>query len=345
MPLNSNNGQLLTIAIPTYNRAGYLDICLSHVCGQLGKDNARVELLVSDNHSDDNTEDAVSRYLSGGYPINYIRNSSNIGPDNNFIQCFKKARGKYVLIMGDDDILLDGALENILGVLEKGDYGVVFLNSYGFIDDFIAEKPMARFEGHTVYSDVTKFVSKAGYLMTFISVNVVNKSLVSGGLEFEKFSKTNLVHMGWIFSALFNSEKNVFIKKFSVAAKIYSSGGFKLCEVFALNFNRVFDIFIARGADRRNFEIINKKLLFKFFPANILRSRMKLRNFGPENYYSVLFPLYKRYVNFWIFTVPAIVLPVRVGYFLFSSAKAVRSLALMIKSVSERLFFKKFCGT
>jgi abequosyltransferase len=45
---------LLTIAIPTYNRAGYLKELLSILADQL-KDEPRVELIISDNASPDET--------------------------------------------------------------------------------------------------------------------------------------------------------------------------------------------------------------------------------------------------------------------------------------------------
>ena len=129
---------LLTIAIPTFNRAGWLDLCLSQIAKQAPSLGRQVEILVSNNNSADNTDDIVNRYVSSGLAITYIRNAENIGPDRNLLQCFKRSSGKYVLVMGDDDVILDNALGKIVSILETGDYGVVFLNSYGFTNDFLA---------------------------------------------------------------------------------------------------------------------------------------------------------------------------------------------------------------
>ncbi len=314
---------LLTIAIPTFNRAGWLDLCLSQIAKQAPALGRQVEILVSNNNSTDNTDDIVNRYVSSGLAITYIRNAENIGSDRNLLQCFKRSSGKYVLVMGDDDVILDNALGKIVRILEKGDYGVVFLNSYGFTDDFLAEQPKARSRGHKVYAKVDEFISKAGYLLTFISVNIVNRKLVDEGL-LEQLVNTNLVQLGWVFSALFKSEKNVFVNEYSVAARMFNSGGYKLCEVFAVRFNNVFDIFIKRGIDKKKFRIINNKMLFKYFPAQIVRSRLNLLNLFPEDFYQSLYPLYKTYPNFWLFTVPAIFLPLWVSKFIYAAAKAVR---------------------
>src|SRR5664279_2820781 len=130
--MDSTSTQMrLTIAIPTYNRAAYLDLCLYHICRQIQKYETSIEILISDNDSSDNTGDIVQKYISDGYPITYHRNKDNIGSDRNFIQCFRLAKGKYVLIMGDDDILLERAIETILNIIEKGEYGIIHMNAYG----------------------------------------------------------------------------------------------------------------------------------------------------------------------------------------------------------------------
>jgi glycosyltransferase involved in cell wall biosynthesis len=314
---------LLTIAIPTYNRASCLDLGLSRIFKQLHRDEPPVEILISNNHCTDETDTIVQKYISSGYDITYIKNDENIGSDRNILQCFNRARGKYVWIMGDDDILLDGALGHILCILGTGDYGLIFLNSYGFATDYIAEQPRIHLKGHKVYSNVDKFIRKANYLMAFISVNIVNKKLVDKD-ELDQFVDTNLVHLGWILSALFNAGENVIVNEYSVAARMYNSGGYKLCEVFAIRANKIFDIFIARGIDKKKFAIINKKLLIKFFPAHIMRCRTNLLKLFDEDYFHTLYPVYKSYASFWIFTVPAIYLPIKIGKLLFSLAKTVR---------------------
>jgi len=336
--MNTRPYKLLTIAIPTYNRASYLDKCLSHICGQLRKGEPRVEILISDNNSTDNTPDIADRYISDGFAVNYIRNAENIGSDRNFLQCFGRANGRYVLILGDDDILLDGSVEKILDILEGDEYGIVHLRSYGFAGDFISERPKGYFRGYTVYTNPKKFARRANYFLTFTSVNIVNKVLAGRDPDVGKFVDTNLVQLGWTFSALLNSRKNVFVKEYLIAAQLYNSGGYGLCEVFGVKFNKISNVFVDKGVDREVIEIINKKMLLKFFPANIIRSRMHIINTEEENYFKILYPLYHRYMYFWIFTLPAIVLPSKIAYFLFSFMNFARRFTVTIRSVLDRYF-------
>ena len=77
----------LTIAIPTYNRAGCLRELLSGLTHQLEIE-PRVELMISDNASPDETRAVVEEFIAGGTQMRYIRTPQNIGADANFLQCF-----------------------------------------------------------------------------------------------------------------------------------------------------------------------------------------------------------------------------------------------------------------
>lgn len=330
--------KLLTIAIPTHNRSQYLDTNLFHLCGQLKKDESRLQILISDNNSTDKTSEIVNKYISRGFDITYQKNDENIGADNNFIQCFTMSKGKYVLIMGDDDILLEGAVENILNILEKSDYGIVYLSSYPFKENFIAEKPQHNLSGYIVYNDINKFIKKISYSLTFISANIINKSLVDPAFDPKTFLNTDLVQLGWTYSALFNSKQNVFIKDYLLAYKMYNSGGYALCKTFGVNLNKISTMLINNGMDKEVFEIINKKLISNFFPANIIRARKNLMNTIEEDYFRTLYPIYHKYLYFWIFTIPAIFLPLNIADILLSFAKTSRNIILKTRSAIARSF-------
>jgi len=90
---------LITVAIPTYNRAnGYLRKAIECALGQTYQN---VEVVISDNCSSDNTEEIVKGYADPR--IRYFRQSTNIGANNNFNFCLSKAEGSYFLLLHDDD--------------------------------------------------------------------------------------------------------------------------------------------------------------------------------------------------------------------------------------------------
>ena len=74
-----SDAPILTIGIPTYNRAHYLTNLLDGICRELaaGRFDGQIEILISDNASADNTREVVQQYRDE-FPISYYRNSTNI---------------------------------------------------------------------------------------------------------------------------------------------------------------------------------------------------------------------------------------------------------------------------
>ncbi|MGA8731553.1 MAG: glycosyltransferase family 2 protein, partial [Terracidiphilus sp.] len=127
----ANETPLLTFAIPTFNRPGSLSKLLAILLEQL-QEETRVELIVSDNASPDETADVVSRYQASGLPIRYLRNHTNLGADRNILNCFEQSTGKYVWIFSDDDVIAPGTLDRVLRVLSSHVYDLVCIRAYFF---------------------------------------------------------------------------------------------------------------------------------------------------------------------------------------------------------------------
>ena len=90
---------LVTVAIPTYNRAeGYLREALGSA---LSQDYERLEVLVVDNASQDSTPAYVASVAD--HRLRYVRNEKNLGVNGNFNACVAHATGEYVLVLHDDD--------------------------------------------------------------------------------------------------------------------------------------------------------------------------------------------------------------------------------------------------
>lgn len=85
---------LVTIAIPTYNRANlYLTQAIESAINQTYPN---LEIIISDNCSTDDTEMVIRSFKDPR--IRYFRQEKNIGGNNNFNFCLKQARGEYFFI-------------------------------------------------------------------------------------------------------------------------------------------------------------------------------------------------------------------------------------------------------
>ena len=92
---------LITIGIPTYNRAdSYLKQAIQSAVAQTYRN---IEIIVSDNCSTDNTEALVRSFNDSR--IRYFKQSKNIGMLNNSNFCLDEAKGAYFMQLHDDDLI------------------------------------------------------------------------------------------------------------------------------------------------------------------------------------------------------------------------------------------------
>ncbi len=115
------SAELLSIAIPTRNRVGFLrDVLasLTHQVEQIGASPSQVRIYISDNASTDETPALISEFARLPHLVP-SRNPENIGADRNFLKCIRMVQGRYCWLIGDDDIINPGAIQHVLGVLSN----------------------------------------------------------------------------------------------------------------------------------------------------------------------------------------------------------------------------------
>ena len=105
----------VSICIPTYNRADYLQYAIASVEQQTYED---WELIVCDDGSQDNTPD-VMKDNTKDERIRYIRHPQNIGRSRNMRSGFDAAVGDYFIKFDDDDALTPEFLAKTISVLDS----------------------------------------------------------------------------------------------------------------------------------------------------------------------------------------------------------------------------------
>jgi glycosyltransferase involved in cell wall biosynthesis len=126
--------KLLTIAIPTYNRANSLEQQLEWLSKAIKGYECECEVLVSDNCSTDNTQEIIKKWQHtlNNITFRHNRNSENLGVMRNIIYCLSSATTKYVWTIGDDDPIQERAVSYVIGKIKKiEDLSLVFLNFSG----------------------------------------------------------------------------------------------------------------------------------------------------------------------------------------------------------------------
>lgn len=284
---------ILTIAIPTYNRASYLEINLKQLFQNWQELEQRqsLEILISNNASTDETEAVIKKYEAMGMPIQYYKNEQNIGADGNFYNCFSKATGKYVWIFGDDELLFNHSLAKIMDVLKNNDIGCLYLEGVSYADtyDLNAYNMQPTETVKLISSD--EYIQKVHFYLTFCTGNIFNKSILPSNFDSKPYIGTNLIQVGWYLTALNHTENNIILKEKYFYAKNANTGGYKLFKTFSTNFNLI----LKQHTTPKHIRWINNQLINSFFPI-FLNQR---QSFSKENGYLELFKNYYHYPCFW----------------------------------------------
>lgn len=111
---------MLTILIPTYNRAADVVRNLEHwrelVESLAARD--RIEIVVSDNASTDATPGRLAAWQAAeGHRVRIVRQASNLGLEGNVMALLELARTPYVMFCGDDDFVQAPYVKEVLALL------------------------------------------------------------------------------------------------------------------------------------------------------------------------------------------------------------------------------------
>jgi len=117
----------VSVCIPTYNRPHNLINCLNSLSLQT---NPNFEVCISDNCSDENIEKLIEPYKKK-LNIKFSKNKENLGAALNFLKVASMAEKEFIWFIGDDDLLVPNAIEELLKLIKKNSECEFFwINSY-----------------------------------------------------------------------------------------------------------------------------------------------------------------------------------------------------------------------
>lgn len=208
---------ILSISIPTFNRADFLRDCLDSIVEQFSDVEVanQVEIIISDNCSSDNTEDIVKKFQEKNKNIKYFKNESNIGFDRNLLNVVEKSSGEYCLTLGDDDALFPGVLSLLLKKIQTIHAPYFVLNSWGY--DYSLNKPVLSHPNRQISEDII-FPELSDFVKTIKNYRDLIGSF--GGMSVQLFQReywlnfkkkddyvgTNTIHLFILLSVFKNSK-------------------------------------------------------------------------------------------------------------------------------------------
>src|SRR5438105_4739783 len=106
----------VSVLVPTYNRSALLRETLDSILAQTFTD---FEVIVSNNHSTDDTERTIQEYQARDARIRGVRPAEPLLPAENWNYALKNSRAEYVAYLFDDDLWEASFLDSVVGVVAQ----------------------------------------------------------------------------------------------------------------------------------------------------------------------------------------------------------------------------------
>ena len=187
----------LSIVVPTYNRADFLDYSLEVHIPLIRKYN--IQIYIFDNSSTDNTEKIVLKWMREYPYLSYHKSEINIGPDANFERALKYPVSDYIWLLSDTYQVPRNGIDYLLKTINntEKDYDIIVFN--------LAEKIKISTKNYQTQNDL---LTDLGTIMTCAAINVYNKKLISSA-NFSRYHNSNFIQTGIIFESI--SDKDFLI--------------------------------------------------------------------------------------------------------------------------------------
>jgi glycosyltransferase involved in cell wall biosynthesis len=263
--------KILSICIPTFNRHNYLDKLLGNVQQQLVKYQLQddVEVIVSDNASEDDTSAVAQKYAS---VIRYNRNEKNIGPDANFLLLFGMAQGEYIWLPGDDDEIRMDTIAYIVKSIHEIKFDFLYLKTEGAEIDNLQR-------GAEQMTNV-ELLTRVNIFTTFMTSQVIRADLIKEQVESARvFLGGFMAYYKVFMEALWNSSKCYVSAGKEIFANADNTGNYLFYKVWSQS---VFDVLETTpfARDRKLIALIKLRMFLDL----ILPITYKLRS-GTRGFY------------------------------------------------------------
>lgn len=317
----------ISIGIPTYNGEKYLAQSIESVLTQLSEDPVQqIEILISDNASTDGTGAIAKRYVEK-FPhiVRYACNSQNIGYDRNVDILFRVANGEYLWLLGDDDMLMPGALQKIFSEIARYGDIAVFCLPPSFLNVENEKKTWNRqFVTDILCNDGNEFLQRSLWSTSAVSSLCIRR-IDWNAESLDRYMGSQWIHIGGMLEIMRHPVRAFIFADEMVVVRVQNprwSGHGNQLEI-GLKHLAVFESIIKLGYDSRTFQCFresrysdNLKSILFLKPSGI-KKKMKIAK--------LMIHFFNAKPNFWMLHLPLLFVPNFITDGLISVVRRFRS--------------------
>jgi hypothetical protein len=130
-------------------------------------------------------------------------------------------------------------------------------------------------------------------------------------MPFSTLVNSNLIQLGWTFTALRNHRKSLYIGNRLVLYRLANTGGYGVCRVFGNQLAEITHKWL--GIPRLNKIVLNASLQ-RLLPRFVLASKTNAHgDYTREDPHSLLSGVFRNKLRYWVFIYPLVALPGRLA--------------------------------
>lgn len=280
--MEQNKQPLLSICIPTYNRASYLEGAILNII----TDNAfgdEVEIIISDNASTDNTEEIAKKYTQKHYNIKYYKNEENIR-DKNFMLALQRGNGLYRRLFNDTLRFKERALQKMLDIIRISPQNrpLFFYQNITFLNSNTQKK----------INNPAELILNTSYWITWIG-NFGNwKHIINNIPSPNECAPLLLTQVDWSFKIMSGNQcAQIYFDDYFESIIPNKKGGYNIFNVFINNYLLI----IRQYIDKKSIIQKEKYRLFRYFLLkwiSLLKNSNKDFTFEKNNIWNILMKEY-----------------------------------------------------
>lgn len=291
---------LLSICIPTYNRANYLAKSLDSLICLPEFDSSEVEVVISDNASTDDTKQVVKNYSDKYKNIYYYRNDVNIR-DKNFPTVVQLANGVFRKLCNDTLIYTKDYLSYLLDnvKLYQKDRPLMFFSNHN-----LGRKQKDRYE----CSDINEFLRICSFYITWIGAFGFWEDELLLVDDWFAGGETSLWQTKVLLDIVCQKNTVVVLNKQEVSVQdvVKKDISYGLYNVFYKNYLQLLKNKVECGiVDQSCYNFLRKDLLLNFFSLWITNYRIDKQKYhtavSEDNIEDLITRVYKKESYFILF--------------------------------------------
>lgn len=305
------DGLKFSILLPVYNGQEFIAEALRSIFSQRF---TNYEIIIIDDHSSDNTVKVINSL--GDSRIRLYENNHNLGYPANLRECYKKAAGDIIYLMGQDDILGKNALVDTYNAFKSSEEIGAVTRPYYWFDHDIKTPVRAKGQLNPEKDEVVRISG------SFYKIIRVFESLDQlSGLAFRKkymdldFHRDIFSCHVYPFASIFKQHPVVFLKDYNLAVRIRSSQCRSVSSIYEKSplqsWVDMFDnVFYEEG-----FKKLKRHCIKNFVAVNYI-GLVQIKNYSKYKYLwrEIRYLLRYRWENifsfsFWFFSLGTIFMP------------------------------------